>query len=157
MLFFLKKKIIIPFIDLLKQGISPEMLALSVALGFIVGIVPMVGVTTVICTILALWLNLNIAAIQIVNYIAAPLQLILYIPFIKAGEKLFGFTDSNITVSEIQQMFSDSIIHAVKTLWLVNLQGIYIWLMISIPVSLMLYYLFLFVFRRLIPEEIIED
>ncbi len=152
MLLFLKQKFIIPFVDLLKQGITPEMLALSVVLGFIIGIVPMVGVTTVICTILALWLDLNLVAIQIVNYIAAPLQLVLYIPFIKAGEKLFGFTSSSFTVYEIQRMFSDSIVSAVKILWLVNLQGIFIWLMISVPVSLMLYFLFLVIFRRVVPE-----
>ena len=153
---FLKQKIVIPFIDLLKQGISPEMLALSIALGFIIGIIPMIGVSTAICAILALRFGLNIVAIQLVNYIAYPLQLIFYIPFIKAGEKMFGYTSSSFTISEIVGLFNKGFIRAVKILWLANLQGLIAWIIISVPVSLLLYYLFLFLLRKFAPDSSIE-
>jgi len=157
MLDFLKQKIFLPLIDLLMQGISPEKLALSIALGFIVGIVPMIGVTTIICAILAIWLKLNIVAIQIVNYIAAPLQLILYIPFIKAGEKILGITVSDFQISEIIKLFHEGFIRALKILWVANLQGIFAWVIISIPLSLFLYFLFRTVFRRFAPAEVSGD
>jgi len=157
MLGFLKQKIVIPFIDLLKQGISPEMLALSIALGFIIGIIPMIGVSTAICAILALRFGLNIVAIQLVNYIAYPLQLIFYIPFIKAGEKMFGYTSSSFTISEIVELFNKGFIRAVKILWLANLQGLIAWIIISVPLSLLLYYLFLFLLRKFAQESSIEQ
>jgi len=143
MINYFKKNVVIPFIELMKQGISPEKLALSIALGFIIGIIPFIGVSTALCAILALWFKLNIAAIQIVNYIAYPIQLIFYIPFIKAGEKILGYTDTQFTISEILKLFEGGFIPAVKILWLANLQGLFIWLIITIPVVLFLYYIFL--------------
>ncbi len=157
MINYLKKKIIAPFIDLLMQGVSPEMLALSIAFGFIIGIIPMMGVSTAICAILAIWLKLNIVAIQIVNYIAYPLQLIFYIPFIKAGEKLLGYTSSQFTITEIVRLFKTDFISAVKVLWVANLQGLFIWMIITIPVTLIIYYIFLIIFRRFMPEEVVPE
>ena len=156
MLNYLKQKIFIPFMNLLKQGISPEMLALSVALGFITGIIPLIGVSTAICAVLALGLRLNIVAIQLVNYIAYPLQLIFYIPFIKAGERIFGHTVSDFTITEIIKLFKSGFIQAVKVLWMANLQGLFVWVIISIPVSLMLYFIFLILFRRITPIKVLE-
>ncbi len=133
------------------------MLALSIAFGFIIGIIPMMGVSTAICAILALWLRLNIIAIQIVNYIAYPLQLIFYIPFIKAGEKILGYTNTQFTITEIVKLFKGGFFSAVKILWVANLQGLFIWMIITIPVTIILYYIFLFVLRRFMPEKISQD
>ncbi len=65
----------------LSQGISPQRLALTLALGFAVGCIPVVGVPTVLCATLALALRLNLPAIQAANYAAMPLQLVLIVPF----------------------------------------------------------------------------
>ena len=157
MISFIKNKIFHPVMDLLKQGITPEMLALSIVLGFIIGIIPLLGVSTAICAFLALVLKLNIVAIQIANYVAYPLQLIFFIPFIKAGEKFFGYTSSSLTITEIVKLFQESFVGAVKVLWLANLQGLFIWMIIALPMSFLFYYLFLFVFRNFSPEKISAD
>jgi uncharacterized protein (DUF2062 family) len=74
----------------LRQGISPRRLALTLALGFAVGCIPVVGIPTVLCAGLALALRLNLPAIQAANYAAMPLQLVLIAPFIRLGEKIFA-------------------------------------------------------------------
>ena len=38
----------------LRQGISPQRLALTLALGFAIGCIPVVGVTTALCVVVAL-------------------------------------------------------------------------------------------------------
>lgn len=144
---YLRNKIVIPFIELLKQGITPEKLALSVALGFIIGIIPLIGVSTAICLVLSLLLDLNIIAIQIVNYIAYPLQLVFYIPFIRAGEFILGNQSSNLTISYIKELFDKGFIPALKVLGHANLLGILVWLIITVPVTLVFYFVFLKVFR----------
>lgn len=156
MINYLNNKIVIPVMDLLKQGVTPEMLALSIALGFTIGIIPLMGVSTAICAILAISLRLNIVAIQLVNYIAYPLQLLLYIPFIKAGEKIFSFTSSDFTISEIVKLFHEGFIQAVQVLWIANLQGIFVWVMIAAPFSITLYFIFVIIFRKFTPVEITE-
>ena len=74
----------------LRQGISPRRLALTLALGFAVGCIPVVGIPTVLCAGLALALRLNLPAIQAANYAAMPFQLVLIMPFARLGGRLFS-------------------------------------------------------------------
>jgi uncharacterized protein (DUF2062 family) len=69
----------------LGQGISPRRLAVTLALGFAVGCIPVVGIPTVLCAGIALALRLNLPAIQVANYAAMPLQLALIVPFVRFG------------------------------------------------------------------------
>ena len=70
----------------LSQGISPRRLSLTLALGFAVGCIPVIGIPTVLCAGLALALRLNLPAIQAANYAAMPLQLALIVPFVRLGK-----------------------------------------------------------------------
>jgi uncharacterized protein (DUF2062 family) len=76
-------------LDWLSQGLSPRRLAITLALGFAIGCIPLLGVTTAICTLLALLLRLNMPVIQAANWVAMPLQVVLLIPFLKLGQWLF--------------------------------------------------------------------
>ncbi|MGB2623873.1 MAG: DUF2062 domain-containing protein [Candidatus Acidiferrum sp.] len=87
---FLHRRIAMPIHDLLRQGVTPEKLALSLALGAALGVFPVLGTTTALCAVAALLLRLNLPAIQIVNFVVYPAQLALIIPFFRLGEKLFG-------------------------------------------------------------------
>jgi uncharacterized protein (DUF2062 family) len=75
-------------LDLLRQGLTPEKLALSIALGIGLSCFPVFGTTTILCTIVALTFRLNLPAIQVGNYLALPLQLALFFPFLRLGERL---------------------------------------------------------------------
>jgi len=76
----------------LRQGISPRRLALTLALGFAIGCIPMIGIPTAVCLVVALSLRLNIPAIQAANYAAMPLQIALIFPFVRLGGWLFSST-----------------------------------------------------------------
>jgi uncharacterized protein (DUF2062 family) len=69
----------------LRQGISPRRLALTLALGFAIGCIPVVGLPTALCAVLAIVLRLNLPAIQAANYAVMPLQLVLIAPFVRLG------------------------------------------------------------------------
>jgi len=74
----------------LSQGISPQRLALTLALGFAIGCLPMVGIPTALCLLVALGLRLNVPAIQVANYAAMPLQIALIFPFVRLGGWMFA-------------------------------------------------------------------
>jgi len=74
----------------LSQGISPERLALTLALGFAIGCLPMIGIPTALCLLIALGLRLNVPAIQAANYAAMPLQIALIFPFVRLGGWMFA-------------------------------------------------------------------
>jgi uncharacterized protein (DUF2062 family) len=75
----------------MRQGISPQRLALTLSLGFAIGCIPVVGIPTVLCSALAIALQLNLPAIQAANYAAMPLQLLLIVPFVHLGGRLVAF------------------------------------------------------------------
>ena len=76
----------------LRQGMSPRRLALTLALGFAIGCIPVIGIPTALCAGLALALRLNLPAIQAANYAVMPLQLVLIVPFVRLGGWLTAFT-----------------------------------------------------------------
>jgi hypothetical protein len=123
----------------LTQGLSCKKLALSLAFGLTLGTFPVLGVTTILCTLAALILKLNLPVIQFANYLAYPLQIILLVPYYHLGELLFNAqqiidfdTLRNVltgsTYKEMIIMLLDSTLYAVGA-----------WLLIS-PLTLALLY-----------------
>src|SRR6187399_1944856 len=87
---FLQSRLADPLRTLLRQGVTPRELALCLALGTALGLIPILGVSTALCALGALVLRLNMPAIQLVNYLLTPLQLVLIIPLLRFGEYLVG-------------------------------------------------------------------
>lgn len=85
----LRAKLVRPLLTLLRKGATPQRLAWSLAVGFAIGINPLLGSTTIACFALAYIFRLNIVASQLANHIIYPLELLLLLPFIRAGELLF--------------------------------------------------------------------
>src|SRR5262245_47568539 len=95
---FMQRHLVTPLLDLLRQGVTPEKLALSLSLGTVIGLIPILGVSTALCALAAVVLKLNMPAIQLVNYLLTPLQLILLIPQLRFGEFLVGAPRYPITL-----------------------------------------------------------
>jgi uncharacterized protein (DUF2062 family) len=131
-----------PIVDLLKQGVTPEKMALSLALGAAIGVFPAIGWTTTLCAVVALLLRLNLPAIQLVNYLMYPAQIALLIPFFRLGEKLFRAPHLPISLSQIYALVHASVWNAVKSLWTTTWHAIVVWAMIA-PFGVGLAYLIL--------------
>ena len=61
----LRGRILDPLHRLLQQGVSAERLALCVAIGVVVGNIPILGTSTLLCAAIALLFRLNLPAMQI--------------------------------------------------------------------------------------------
>jgi uncharacterized protein (DUF2062 family) len=71
-------------------GLSPETIALILALGLVLGVFPVFGVPTLLCGVAAIAFRLNLPAIQLVNQACSPLQYALLIPLGRAGAHIFS-------------------------------------------------------------------
>lgn len=133
MLFFQKmfKKISGPILDQLKQGVTPHKLAQSIAFGIVIGVSPVLGLTTALCILAAYIFRLNHIAIQAVNYLAYPLQLALLIPFIKIGERLYLQPYVSLNVLSIVEQFKINIKIALQKYFLLGLMGATAWLIMA--------------------------
>lgn len=132
---------------------TPHKLAVTVALGTVVGILPALGVTTVMGTALAARFRLNIAATVLVSYLVHPLQLLLIIPFIKVGIFMFGMDDLKLTLDEMIAMFQLDWLTALNKLWIANLAAVSAWAILALPVGLLLYAALLPILKRLLPKS----
>jgi len=120
-----------PIVELLGQGVTPEKMALSLALGVALGVFPVLGTTTALCALVAFIWRLNLPAIQIVNYLAYPLQIALLIPFFRAGEKLFGAPHLPLSVAQIYATFHASVWGATRFLWTTIWHAAVAWCLVS--------------------------
>jgi len=148
---FFRRKIRDPLIALLKQGVTPEKLALSLAFGIVLGCFPVLGTTTLLCAAVALLLRLNLPAIQLVNYLVYPLQLLLILPFIRLGEFLLRAKSTQLALSQIQALTKTSFLDAFRELWLVLLHAVLAWAIVAPFALYALYVLFHFLIRRMRP------
>jgi uncharacterized protein (DUF2062 family) len=115
----------------LRQGISPRRLALTLALGFAIGCIPVVGIPTALCALLALALRLNLPAIQAANYAVMPLQLVLIVPFVRLGGWLFpsGYNHA----ANPAALLHLSPLHLISQLGSLAGLAMLAWLVIAIP------------------------
>jgi len=128
-----------PVKQLLMQGTSPKLIAIGVAGAFVLGLFPVLGSTTLLCTIFALTFRLNLPLVQLVNFSVYPLQIALLIPWMKLGEIVFGFAKLKYSINEIVDLISKDIFHAIALLWNVTMQAIGAWLLFAPIVALLFF------------------
>lgn len=103
---FLSRRILVPVRNLLTQGVTPEKISLSLALGMTLSICPLLGLPTILCTLAAVALRLNLGLLQGVNYLGTAPQWALIIPFLRMGEHLFGAPPLPISVEQLRASFA---------------------------------------------------
>jgi uncharacterized protein (DUF2062 family) len=139
-----------PLLSQLRKGLSPTQLALTVALGAAFGLVPLLGVTTVLGTAVAVWLRLNVGALLLVSHLMSPVQLLILLPLLRYGASLLGGPSGNqITLARVQYLLSHDWQAALQLFWRAEVGALLLWLLGSVPVVLALYAGLLPVFRRL--------
>jgi len=149
---FFQRKLVQPIIALLKQGVTPEKMALCLALGVAFGVFPAFGWTTALCTLVALLLRLNLPAIQIANYFMYPFQIALLLPFFRLGEKLFGAEHLPLSVPQIRALIHASASNAIRILWTTTWHAIAAWALVM-PVFVALFYAILLPILRQVLQK----
>ena len=153
---WVQRRLLDPFMSLLKAGLSPGSLALTVALGVAFGIAPTVGLTTILSTATALRLRLNVAAIQLVCHLLSPVQLLLLLPLLRWGATMLGQGDkvASLTLDQIRHLIKvEGWTSVAQLLWRAELGAILIWLVASVPLVAALYFGLRPVFRRIVRKH----
>jgi uncharacterized protein (DUF2062 family) len=145
---FRKTKLFRLLTNFIKQGTSPEKLALTVALGITIGAFPVIGPTTLLCTLAALLFRVNLAGIQLVNYTTYPIQIITILPFYKLGAYLFGDATFNTPLEEFTTMFRQDIWGSILLFGNAIVHAIVAWCLVAPIAGVVLYLSVLFLFKK---------
>jgi len=153
---WVQRRLVDPFMSLLKAGLAPGSLALTAGLGVAFGLAPTFGITTLVSTAVALRLKLNVAAMQLVCHVLSPVQLLLFLPFLRWGATLLGHGQevAHLSMAQIKQMMKvNGWRHVLHLLWRAELGALMIWAIAAVPVVLGLYFGLRPVFKKFIAKQ----
>ena len=113
-----------PVVRQLTQGVSPEKIALTIAVGSAIALFPILGTTTTLCLVAGILLGLNQPIIQAVNALCIFIYVPFIVAFVRLGDALSGTPRSTLDVQvmiaaaghgprEFLRQFGTAAIHAV--------------------------------------------
>jgi uncharacterized protein (DUF2062 family) len=82
----------------LTQGVTPEKIALSIAVGSALALFPILGTTTTLCVVAGIVLGLNQPIIQGVNALCTFIYFPLLLAFVRLGDVLTGSEPSHLNI-----------------------------------------------------------
>lgn len=136
----LRRRVVSPVVQQLVQGVTPEKLALSVALGVVVSVMPVLGVTTLVGLGVSAVLRLNHVAVVAANYAAYPLQIILFIPFFQMGAWVTRGPPVPFSFTQVQAELAAGIWPTVVRYAEANARAMAAWVLVA-PLATWLLYL----------------
>jgi len=126
----------------LTQGLSPERLALALAVGGVIAVNPFLGTTTLGCFVAGVVLRLNQPALQVANLLAVPLQLVLIVPWVRTGEWLYGAEAMPFDPTLVVGQFATSPLDFLKQFGRTGLHAASAWLLAAPLLGAALYFAF---------------
>ncbi len=135
------------FKDFVKQGATPKALAASSTIGLLLGIFPVLGVTTFMMGAISVRWRLNLPLMLVLSYLIYPFQIGLLIPFVRVGEWATGAAPAQLSLDALGKAFEANFFQAIVDLGAANLQALVGWSLLALPLGLLLYLLLLFFYR----------
>jgi uncharacterized protein (DUF2062 family) len=126
-------------VALFKQGLTPIQLTQSILVSALISIIPILGVSTFLLTVLSIKRKLNLPIMIAISYILWPIQLLMIIPFINIGEFIFSIPQSNHSAQEIIASFQESFFGTLSRLSFELLCGFGGWLLTAVPFFTLVY------------------
>lgn len=126
-----RRWLLAPVLAQLTQGISPERLAWTIALGMVVGVFPIMGSTTLVCFLLGYALRLNQPVLHVFKTAVYPLHLALILVFIHLGDRLFGVPPLSFSIPELLSRFKLDPLQFAKDFGIAALHGVVAWALIA--------------------------
>jgi uncharacterized protein (DUF2062 family) len=138
---FLRRRVVDPILAQLRQGVTPRKLALSIALGVVVSVMPVLGITALVAVALGALLRLNQPAILAANYAAYPLQILLFIPFFEAGAWITGGPPVTFSLAQLRAEMALGLWATVVRYAEADLRAVVAWAIVAVPTTLLLAFL----------------
>ena len=129
------------------QGLSAKELSESIIVSILISIMPILGVTTFLITVVSIKGKLNLPIMITLSYLAWPLQILLIIPFIQLGQFVFSLPNSHLTVDEIIYLAQNNFLKMLQQLSFELLCGFGAWLLFAVPIAMVFYGLTLLVLK----------
>jgi uncharacterized protein (DUF2062 family) len=102
---FWQRRLLDPILAQLTQGITPQKVALTIAVGSACALFPILGTTTLLCIGAAIALKLNQPLIHLLNQLLWPAHIPVMYACIRLGETLFNAPRISFDVVRMTELF----------------------------------------------------
>ncbi len=104
---FWRRRVVGPLLVQLTQGVTPDRIALTVAVGTACSLLPFLGFTSLMNLGVGLWLRLNQPILQTLNQLLGPVQLALILGYVRVGEKIWRAEPMPLSIGILLKAFKD--------------------------------------------------
>ena len=104
---FWRRRFVQPVMYQLTQGVTPDRVAATLAIGTVCSILPFFGFTTLLNVGVGIALRMNQPILHALNTLLGPVQLALILVYVRGGELLWGHRGEGFTVGEMLREFRD--------------------------------------------------
>ena len=104
---FWQRRLLRPLRTQLTQGVTPDRLALTIAVGTACSLLPFFGLTTLLNLGVGLWLRLNQPILQTVNYLLTAAQVALILAYVRLGEWIWQAPPVTLSVPTLVTAFRE--------------------------------------------------
>ncbi len=138
-----------PLVLQLTQGITPEKIALTIAIGSALALFPLLGTTTLLCFLVGLALKLNQPIIQLINQALWPLHVPVIFASVRFGEHLFGVRHRPFHIREMQQLLWTEPARFFHDFGVTALHAVIAWALVAPLYIALVYYVALPILREI--------
>jgi uncharacterized protein (DUF2062 family) len=116
----------------LVQGTSPEALAWATAVGMTIGIIPLMGTVSTLAFLVSAVFKLNQSVSHLFSRAMLPFHLLLILPFIQLGRKIYGAKPLESTIPEMMKIFSADPMQFARDFGLAAWHGFSAWALVAV-------------------------
>lgn len=146
---FWQRRVRDPIVAQLTQGITPEKIALTIAVGSALALFPILGTTTLLCLLVGLLLRLNQPIIHLINQALWPVHIPAIFACVRLGEQIFGVRHEHISVRAMRTQLWDEPSRFFHTFGAAVLHAVVAWAIIAPFYIAAIYYIALPLLRSI--------
>ena len=105
---FWRRRLLDPVVALLTQGVTPDKVAATLAVGTACAMFPFLGTTALLCLGVGLWLRMNQPILQTLNQLLGPLHLVMILAYVRLGEWIWRApVEDRFSIIEVITAFAE--------------------------------------------------
>ena len=108
---FWQRRVCQPIRAQLTQGVSPDQIAATLAVGAACSVFPIFGVTSLVNLGVGIPLRMNQPILQTLNQLLGPVQVALILVYVRIGEVIWRSAERQLTVAQMMREFRE------RSLW----------------------------------------
>lgn len=104
---FWQRRVVQPIVAQLTQGVTPDKIAATIAVGSACSMFPFLGFTSLFNFVVGLKLRMNQPVMQALNQILGPVHLVMIVLYVRFGEWIWRADDERFSLTELMRSFRE--------------------------------------------------